>query len=161
MLTITKKTALMVVALTLALGASAQAQRRVLVPRGHIHGGFVYDPFWGWGPYYPYGGYPYGGYAYFGRPSADVKVEVTPKQAEVYVDGFYAGRAEDFNGIFKRLHTSPGGHAITLRLEGYKTVTENVYVRPDSTFTIEDTMDKLAAGELTGPPPVPAAGIGR
>lgn len=150
MLTITKKTALMVLALSLMLGASAQAQRRVVViPRTHFGGPVFYDPL-----LVPY--YPYEGYRYFGRPSADVKLHVTPRQTEVYVDGFYAGVAGDFDGIFKHLRTSPGGHVITLRLEGYKTVTEDVYVRPDSTFTIRDKMDKLAAGELTGPPPAPA-----
>jgi hypothetical protein len=68
----------------------------------------------------------------------------------------YAGTADDFDGVFKRLHTSPGGHAITLYLDGYRTVTRNVYVRPDSTFKMHDTMEKLGAGEVSTPPPLPA-----
>ncbi len=81
---------------------------------------------------------------------------VAPKQTEVFVDGFYAGTAGDFGGMFKRLHTTPGGHAITPHLEGYKTVTQNIYVRPGSTFKIQDTMDRLAAGEVSAPVPMPS-----
>ncbi len=135
-------------------------------PRGHVVGrpgrviirGGLYDPFWG--PYYPYWyGYPYGyvdpygPYDYSLTATGDVKTEVTPKQAEVYVDGYYAGVADDFDGAFQRLHTSPGGHAITLHLDGYRTVTQNVYVRPDSTLKLKETMEKLAPGEVSAPVP--------
>jgi opacity protein-like surface antigen len=118
-----------------------------------FRGGFV-SPFWG--PYYPYWGYPYGyPYAYPYGASSDLKTKITPKQAEVYVDGYYAGVADDFDGAFQRLHTSPGGHAVTLRLDGYRTVTENIYVRPGSTTKLTETMEKLAPGEVSEPVPVP------
>jgi len=60
--------------------------------------------------------------------------------------GYYAGVADDFDGAFQRLHTLPGGHAVTLHLEGYRIVTEKIYVRPDSTFKLKETMKKLAPG---------------
>jgi hypothetical protein len=87
--------------------------------------------------------------------TGDLKTEVKPKQTEVYVDGYYAGIADDYDGAFQRLHTSPGGHAITLRLEGYRTVTQNIYVRPDSTSKLKATMEKLAPGEVSEPAPEP------
>ena len=148
---------LAVAVLALAWSVSAQAlpRRAGIVVGPRIYAPYLYDPFWGpyWGPYYPYA--PYAG----GYPAADVRVEVEPKQTEVYVDGYYAGVADDFDGVFKRLHTTPGGHAITLHLEGYRTVTENIYVRPDSTYKVRDTMDKLAAGEVSAPPPLPVRRI--
>jgi hypothetical protein len=157
MASITKKTTLVLAALVLTWSVSAQAQplrggRIIVVPRAHIYAPFFYDPFWGpWGPYYPYGAYSFGG-----RSTAEVRVQVVPKQTEVFVDGYYAGTADDFNGVFKRLHTTSGGHAITLHLEGYRTVTQSIYVRPDSTFKMQDTMEKLGAGEVSAPPPLPA-----
>ena len=69
--------------------------------------------------------------------------------------GTDTGIADDFAGAFKRLHTSPGGHAVTLYLAGYRTVTENIYVRPDSTFKLIETMEKLAPGEVSTPVPLP------
>ena len=159
---ITKRAALLTVALMVIGGGSANAQAfrgRFGVGRGHIYAPFFYDPFWG--PYlYPYGVYPYGVYPSGVRPEADVRVEVTPKQTEVYVDGFYAGVADEFDGVFKRLHTTPGGHAITLHLEGYRTVTENIYASPDNTYKLRDTMEKLAAGETSEPPPLPSGPLG-
>jgi hypothetical protein len=154
MLAITKKAVLLTAVLLAACSGSANAEpfRGRFVIRGGYYAPFFYDPFWGRYPYpYPYGVYPYGV-----RRQADVRVEVTPKQAEVYVDGFYAGLADDFDGVFKRLHTTPGGHAITLHLEGYRTVTENIYASPDSTFKLRDTMEKLGAGETSDPPPLPS-----
>src|SRR5882724_6746884 len=128
-------------------------------PHGHIIvGGRFYDPFWG--PFYsdrygyPYGyGYPGWPYDYSSTITGSLKTEITPKQTEVYVDGYYAGVADDFDGVFQRLNTSPGGHAVTLRLEGYRTITRNIYVRPDSTYKLRETMEKLAPGEVSEPVP--------
>ena len=157
MWTTTRRAALVTAALLVIFVGSASAEPflvRFGVGRGHIYTPFFYDQFWG--PYpYPYGVYPYAGYPFGAGADADVRVEVTPKQAEVYVDGFYAGPAEDFDGVFKRLHTTPDGHMITLHLEGYRSITENIYASPESTYTLRDMMEKLAAGEKSEAPPLP------
>jgi hypothetical protein len=155
----TKYIPLLVVVLLLAWGVSAEAMsvhaRFVVVPRGFVGGSYVFDPWWG--PYGPWVPYPYAAIA-VGAPrhSADVRVQVTPKQAGIYIDGYYAGPAAEFEGVLKRLHTTPGGHEITLYLDGYRTVTEDIYVRPDSTFDLHETMNKLAAGETSAAPPAAA-----
>jgi PEGA domain len=135
-------------------------------PHGHIIvGGTFYDPFWG--PFYPYGyrypygyGYPDWPYDYSSNITGDLKTDITPKQTEVYVDGYYAGVADDFDGAFQRLDMSPGGHAVTLRLEGYRTVTRNIYVRSNSTYKLKETMEKLAPGEVSEPVPGPTLPTG-
>ena len=155
---VTNKVGLLVPMLLLLLGASANAQpfrgRAFLVPRAYFYAP-LYDPFWRYEPYYPYPG------SAVGSAYGDVRTDVTPKQAQVYVDGFYAGVAGDFDGVFKRMHLAPGGHAITLYLEGYRTVTQDVYVRPDATFKLNDTMERLSAGETSAPPPPPVTREGR
>jgi hypothetical protein len=79
-----------------------------------------YGPFgpFGYGPYqypypYPYP-YPYRGYGY--DNSADLRIQATPRETEVYVDGSRAGIVDDYDGIFQRLHLLPGDHEITLYL---------------------------------------------
>src|SRR5262249_50111827 len=71
------------------------------------------SPFWidPWGPLdYQWGVYPpYYPYRYL-APEASVKFEVKPKEAEVYIDGYYAGIVDDFDGVFQRLHVEPGEH---------------------------------------------------
>jgi PEGA domain-containing protein len=148
MATITKKTLLVVVAMIAAGTVTANAQvlhrRIVAFPRAHVYAPLFYDPFWP--PYYPPWDYPYAV-----RPIGQLRVQVTPKQTEVYVDGYYAGMVADLG----RLRTTPGGHAITLHLDGYRTVTEKIYVRPDATFKMKEDMVKLGPGEVTLPPPLP------
>jgi hypothetical protein len=81
---------------------------------------------------------------------------VKPKEASVYVDGYYAGVVDDFDGAFQRLRTAPGGHQITLFLEGYRTYNEQVYLSPDTTFKFRHRMEPLAAGQSAERPPQPA-----
>lgn len=143
-------------------------------PRGRFHGGVVvgfYDPFYynpfyspfGWGFGYGWGGYPYAAYgpyrAYgYGRSydtSGSARIQVTPKEAEVYVDGYRAGRVDDFDGTFQRLNVRPGPHELTLYLPGYRTLTERVYIGEGSTMKLKQSLEKLAPGETSTPPPAP------
>jgi len=90
---------------------------------------------------------------------AEVRVLATPKTTAVYVDGFYAGIADDFDGVFQSLPLPPGGHDIALYLEGYRTVRRSLYLRPGSSLKLHDEMVRLPAGEASEPPtlapPVP------
>lgn len=131
--------------------------RRVVVVSGFYADPFWYDPWYGaqWGPYpYPY---PYR----FANADSAVKLEVKPKEAEVYVDGYYAGIVDDFDGVFQRLRVPPGEHEIEIYLDGYRAVHQKVYLTPDNTFKIKYTMERLAAGETPEPrpqPPMPPPG---
>jgi hypothetical protein len=106
-----------------------------------------------WGPYPPIGGY----YRRYAAPDASVRIEVKPKQAEVFVDGYYAGVVDDFDGTFQRLRLPPGEHSIEIYLDGYHSLREKVYLTPDNTFKIKRTMDKLGPGEQPDPRPQPPA----
>ena len=153
-------TVLAAVSLTLWPGtADAQGRRRGGRPAVVVAGGYYssvlwgpfYDAFFGpawWPPYarpYPY-------YA----AGADVRVLVAVKDAEVYVDGYYAGIVDDFDGVFQRLTVPPGGHEFVLYREGFRTVRQTVYVQPGATFSLRETMVPLAPGETMEPRPVPA-----
>ena len=134
----------------------------VVVRPVFVGGGFYASPFWfGAYPWYPYAqfGYPpYPYYPYYGVDrGASVRIEATPVEAEVYVDGFYAGIVDDFDGVFQRLHVAPGAHEITLYRDGFRTVRQKVYLTPDATFKIKYAMEPLAAGETNEPRPVPEA----
>ena len=112
-------------------------------------GAGLYDPF-----YYPYGlfpfaYYPYSAYAHGSSLTSDVKLKVTPKDAQVFVDGYYAGPANH------RLHVAPGGHTITIYRDGYRTLTRSLYAGSGSTATITDRLQALAPGETSAPPVPP------
>jgi len=117
-----------------------------------------YSPFYF--PYYAYG-WPYDGMhvsAFYGSPygydgygsypydrngdTGALRLLVDPEETRVYVDGDYAGIADDFSGLSQRLHISPGRHEITLELEGYRAHRVRVYVGAGQTLRIEYTMPK-------------------
>jgi hypothetical protein len=58
----------------------------------------------------------------------------------VYVDGYYAGVVDDFDGHFQHLTLPPGGHHIELRASGYKTLDADIYVQANDTTDWRATM---------------------
>jgi len=116
-------------------------------------GGYFYDPFYGPYPWWPRSAYGWGYYPVFDY-RAEVRIEATPREAAVYVDGFYAGVVDDFDGTFQRLPLTPGGHKIELFMEGFRTVRKSLYLQPGSTIKMHETLVPLAAGETSEPPEV-------
>ena len=88
---------------------------------------------------------------------ASVQFDVTPRQAEVFVDGYYAGIVDDFDGMFQRLRLEPGQHEIILYLDGYQPSRQRVYLVRDRTFKVRLEMEPLAPGEVGEGRPVPVA----
>jgi hypothetical protein len=121
---------------------------------GAYYAPFYYPYFYGsW--FYGYGWYPPYGYQ-FGYADTSVRVQVTPRETEVFVDGYYAGRVDDFDGVFQRLHVEPGEHEIQLYLPGHRIATQRVYLQPGGSFNIRRAMEPLAAGEREPLRPEPA-----
>jgi len=105
----------------------------------YFYPAFYYSAWYGpWGWYgYPWGPWP--GYAYYDN-SSSVRIQGAPREAEVYVDGYYAGVVDDFDGIFQRLYVAPGRHVITVKMEGYRTHNFKVFVPYDGTVKIHHQM---------------------
>lgn len=101
-------------------------------------GYFYYDPY----TWYPYGYYdPYypghpGGYDRGYRYNiGSLRINVRPKDAEVYVDGYYAGRVDDFDGVFQSLDLESGPYRIEVVAPGYETLEFNVRIQPGRKIT--------------------------
>ncbi|MDA1092201.1 MAG: PEGA domain-containing protein [Acidobacteria bacterium] len=125
--------------------------------RPYLYGAYGYGAY-GYGPYGygGWGGYPYyGGYVGYDRGS--VRLQVKPEATEVYIDGYYAGVVDSYDGFFQRLHLPAGEHDIQLRLEGFRSIQEQMYLTEGSTYRIEHIMEPLGPGETTAPPPTPPA----
>ena len=109
--------------------ASAAIRGGVFVGGPRFYGGW-YGGYWGpyWGPYYwgPYWG-PYSyGYPYAGEVKLDTKV----KDAQVFINGAYAGTTKED----KTMHLRPGSYKIEIR-EGERTAfSQEVYVAAGKTI---------------------------
>ena len=86
---------------------------------------------------YPYPVYVYG----YGAPRevvitpgsnayGGVALDITPSDADVWVDGEYAGKVEDFDGTTQPLTLTPGTHRIQVQAPGYEPMTVDVGIQP-------------------------------
>jgi hypothetical protein len=111
---------------------------------GGYYGGY-YDPLDPYG-YGGYGGYPYGPYGGGGSYSSQydddgaVRIKVKPREASVYVDGYYVGHVDDFDGVLQRLHLASGPHRLEIRAQEYETLMVDVRIIPDETITYRGEM---------------------
>jgi len=98
-------------------------------------GFFYYDPYW-WGS----GTYA-GGYAQV-ADTGSVRLKVKPRDAQVYVDGYFVGIVDSFDGVFQRLKLVSGGHRLEIRLDGYETLSFDVLITPGETITYTGQLKK-------------------
>lgn len=123
-----------------------------------FHHSFHHGPYlfpYGYGPY-GYGPWlapDYGGYGY----GSAVRLEVDPEETEVYVDGYYTGIVDSFDGFLQRLRLPPGEHEIELYLEGHESVRQTLYLAPGETYRIRHRMQPLPEGAPPAARPEPPA----
>ena len=58
---------------------------------------------------------------------SSLRLQVTPRDTEVFIDDYYVGTVDDFDGFFQRLRLEPGEHEVTLYLPGHRTAKQMVY----------------------------------
>ena len=96
-----------------------------------------------WDPYYAGGG---GGYSYSQSRYADlgsVRLRVKPANAQVFVDGYFMGDIDSFDGVFQKLTLESGAHRIELRAEGYEPVQFEVMIVPGETITYKGDLKRI------------------
>jgi hypothetical protein len=64
-----------------------------------------------------------------------VRIDGAPADAQVFVDGYYAGIVNDFDGTFQHMNLRTGPHRIEVRPDGLPPVSFNVNVQPGQTLT--------------------------
>jgi len=56
-----------------------------------------------------------------GNNAAELRLDILPKRAAVFVDDGYMGHGGDFGGRFHSMLVSPGKHRLKVTLDGYRT----------------------------------------
>lgn len=111
-------------------------------PNYGFYGGVGPSPFyygyngsgWAYGP----GAYsPYPTYAY-PHEAGGIRLKIQPRDAQVFVDGYYAGVVDDFDGVFQSLKLEAGGHKVEIRMPGFEDLELDVHVQPGRTLTLEE-----------------------
>jgi hypothetical protein len=112
--------------MTLLLAAALMT----IAPLGAAVRVFVGGPAFGYGFYGPYAG-PYGFYAPYNY-TGTLKIESKINDAEVFVNGSYAGTVKDN----KTMHLRQGNYNIEIRHAGATTFSESVFVTAGKTLHI-------------------------
>ena len=131
--------------------------------------------------YYPYGGAYYGGGGYYGerrllrRPrraitggagawpatalsgklgyygTGHLRLKVKPRDAELYVDGYFSGLVDDFDGTFQKLELEAGPHRVEVRKAGFASDDVRRRIWADESVTYRGELNRCpegAAGRL-------------
>ena len=85
---------------------------------------------------------------------SSLRLQVTPRDTEVFIDDYYVGTVDDFDGFFQRLRLEPGEHEVTLYLPGHRTAKQMVYIQPDRTLRVRHVMEPMPAGASPDPRPI-------
>jgi hypothetical protein len=120
-------------------------RRSYVLPYGYRPRG--YRPGWNLNLYFgrpyayhfPADGYVYDGYGYYafapGHVYGSLRIVDAPRDAQVFVDGYYAGVVDEYDGVFQHLNLEVGSHHIEIEALGYPPVAFDVYITPGHTIT--------------------------
>jgi hypothetical protein len=123
---------------------------RRLWPYGYSAYAFQPYSMYGYGGYgyggYGYEGYDYPGYAavsgYAGPPEAspdlesgNVRLDVQPQSAQIFVDGYFVGTVQDFHQTLAGLNLSAGAHHVEFSAAGYETLAIDMKITAGNTIT--------------------------
>ena len=110
-------------------------------------------------PFYGYPGvlhgYPYPGY--YGNYWASARLEVKPRDAQVYVDGYYVGVVDEFDGVFQRLDLPTASTRSRSTCRATRPYRQKTLFRPGESYNFKAMLSRLAAGAPEEPEPQPTA----
>lgn len=103
-----------------------------------------YDPYYGGGGGYSGGG---GGYGYQGpradRDTGSLRLKIKPREAKVYIDGYFVGVVDSFDGLFQKLGLEGGGHRVEIRADGYEPLQFEVLITPGESVTYKGELKPI------------------
>jgi hypothetical protein len=87
---------------------------------------------------------------YPGADAAELRLDIRPKRAAVFVDDGYLGHGSDFGGRFHSMLVSPGKHRLKVTLDGYRTYETEIDV-----VASNKTQTKIVLEKGSDAPPGP------
>jgi hypothetical protein len=115
-------------------------------------GYLYYDPWFsgygfGYGDPYGFGGGGGGGGGYSVsqsyRDSGSLRLKINPKEAQIFVDGYFVGIVDSYDGAFQKLGIDGGGHKIELKADGYEPLEFEVLITPGETVIYKGEMKRI------------------
>ncbi len=89
--------------------------------------------------------------AQFPKITAQLKLEVLPERAAVFLDDGFVGHVKEFSGLGRAMLVSAGKHRIKIALPGYRTFETEINLLPHQKSTIKT---ELVKGSITQADPL-------
>ena len=84
--------------------------------------------------------------------TAEIKLDVNPNRAAVFVDGVFVGHVAEFGGIGRALLVTPGKRKVVISLPGYQTFETDIDLVANQKSTIKTELVKGGPPEGTSLP---------
>ena len=101
----------------------------------HGRGYFYFDVFYDSYVFYPRTIVRYNDYGRYGYPTGELRLDVEPRDAQVYIDGAYAGLVDDFDGVFQSLRLEGGNYQVEIVAPGFEPLVFDVRIPPGEKVT--------------------------
>lgn len=85
--------------------------------------------------------------------TAQIKLDVKPDRAAVFVDGVYVGHIAEFEGVGRAMLVAPGKRKITISLPGYQTFETEIELVANQKSAIKTELVKGGSAEGPALPP--------
>jgi hypothetical protein len=82
--------------------------------------------------------------ARYSSVTGEVKLEVTPDRAAVFVDDKFAGYVHEFGGVKRAMLIEPGKHHIKIELPGYRDFETDITVEANQKVTVKTELAKAS-----------------
>jgi hypothetical protein len=79
---------------------------------------------------------------YPGNDAAELRLDIRPKRAAVFVDDGYMGHGSDFGGRFHSMLVSPGKHHLKVTLSGYRNYETDINVVASNKSQMKIVLEK-------------------
>jgi hypothetical protein len=79
--------------------------------------------------------------------TSEIKLDVNPNRAAVFVDGVYVGHVAEFGGVGRALLVTPGKRKVTILLPGYQNFETDIDLVANQKSTIKTDLVKGGAAE--------------
>jgi hypothetical protein len=82
--------------------------------------------------------------ARYSSVTGEVKLDVTPDRAAVFVDDKFAGYVHEFGGVKRAMLIEPGKHHIKIELPGYRDFETDITVEANQKVTVKTELAKAS-----------------
>jgi hypothetical protein len=102
-----------------------------------------YDPYFSGDFFWSNHGWQARSYYYGSNWNDDLgklRLDIDQRDAEVYIDGYYAGVIDDFDGRLQGLRLEPGNYQVEVAQPGYEPLQFDVHITPGRTTTYRGSL---------------------